>query len=840
MYKKLSTLAIFTLFLIVLAACAPLTPVPGAIAPTAESTTPEPQPTQAPAAASLAHISGSFTVTNDIIFTYYVEHAVSLIDMHGFVTRDPEWEIPVESQVMGYLATDSEALTGEYIISLPLLPRGQFNDVDNNATTESGVQIFAVAYNPNLYGDPFSAGDDRSLGWPGYLASVKADSENDYEIIGGKLIVWSPDANQQFPAGFGADGLLFTADDPVAPIGAGYTIVDLDTSPFTFDQSDNAVLDLHEPTEAAVKDFSSMSYTEALDALFEFARINYAFNGIQGKQPNWDALYADLKPRAEQAQKDNNPEAFYFIIKDFTLGFEDGHVGLGGGQQFMSADFTRNTDGGYGFAIRELDDGRVLAFYLVNDAPAARAGMQVGAEITEFNGKPIAKAIAEVNPRWVLPVSSDFQLRYQQQRYLLRAPLGTTATVTFTNPGGAPQTVELTAIAERQSFARTSVYYNVEFDYLLPVDSQIISRAGVDIGYIRINANYDDLNLLIRLFERALQQFEQREITGIIIDMRYNSGGAPLGLAGFLTEQEIPTGQDEYFSEATGKFEPEGLPGKIIANENQYRFDKQVLLVNQTCASACEFESYGFSQVPGMIVVGMYPTGGIYAEVSRGQIYLPDDLFLQMPTGRTVMPDGSLFLEGVGVQPTLRVPVDETTIYSDDDVVLEYGILAILQPLGAGITPSAPPKVESDPARIQQLAQSAQEFSDLARETYTEEQLSQMGQTFTYTVELSRSRNIIWGWGWCASSPETLAKNYANISLKFTLNGQEIALDKFGKFEGEFSGLVCQSYYSVLSDWKGGEHNIQTAVTFTAPINDGQTTYPAGTQIYDYTVYVKP
>jgi hypothetical protein len=43
-----------------------------------------------------------------------------------------------------------------------------------------------------------------------------------------------------------------------------------------------------------------------------------------------------------------------------------------------------------------------------------------------------------------------------------------------------------------------------------------------------------------------------------------------------------------------------------------------------------------------MIVVGQYPTGGVEAEVSRGQFQLPNGLSLQVPTGRFVLPDGTL------------------------------------------------------------------------------------------------------------------------------------------------------------------------------------------------------
>ena len=102
------------------------------------------------------------------------------------------------------------------------------------------------------------------------------------------------------------------------------------------------------------------------------------------------------------------------------------------------------------------------------------------------------------------------------------------------------------------------------------------------------------------------------------------------------------------------------------------------MLVGPGCASACELEAYGFSQLPETVVVGQYPTSGTEEEVSRGQFKLPEGLTLQVPTGRFVLPDGSIFLEGKGVQPTERVPVDEKTALSARDPVLQR-ILQLIQ-----------------------------------------------------------------------------------------------------------------------------------------------------------------
>ncbi len=619
----------------------------------------EPQPVE---------IKGSFQYSNDIIITYYVEQAVALNDMYGFVKRDREWELPVASQTLGFLDIDKEARVGTYTLQLPARPQGIQVDVNPDGSEELGVQVFAVAYSPNLTGGPYSEGDDRSLGWPSYLTSARTDTENEDEVIGGKLVIWAPDGQQFFPSDFGPDEKLFTGDDPVMPIPLGYSVIDLDQTPFAILRDETPELTLYEPNDVAIKDFSGQSYTEAFDNMFEIVRKEYAFNGIEGKQPDWDKVYAELAPRVKKAEQEKDSMAYYLALRDFTTAFKDGHVGLSGGEM-ENQFFTEQTAGGYGFAIRELDDGRVIVVYILPSGPADLAGMKKGAEVTEFDGKQIAEAISAVDPLSA-PHSTDFSLRYQQARYLLRATEGTKATVTFVNPNASPQTVELQAVAERQSYAYTSTFRGFDSN-ALPVESIILPPG---IGYIKISSNYDDLNLIIRLFERALQTFTINQLDTIVIDMRQNSGGAPLGLAGFLTDQEIPLGQLEYYSDKTGKFEPEGLPDKVYPNKEQYSFAKLYLMVDQACASACEIESYGFSQVPGMVVVGQYPSAGVEAEVARGQFLLPEGMSLQVPTGRFILPDGSIFLEGKGVQPTERIPIDEDLALADGDPVLQYVI----------------------------------------------------------------------------------------------------------------------------------------------------------------------
>src|SRR5262245_22045252 len=297
-------------------------------APTAALSSQKPSGERPALAQQLTELTGKFTYTNDIITTYYVEHAAALVDMYGFVQRDKEWEAPVDSQILGFMKLDEKSKSGEYRIQLPELPRAQFVDVNHDGKQDAGVQVFSTTYWPNLVAGPYSEGDDPSFGWPNYLASTVIDTENEDEVIGGKLVVWAPDDKQQFPTGFGLDGKLFTADDPVGPVPAGYSVIDLDKQPFAISQNPQQDLKLYEPNDVAIKDFTKLSYSEAFKQMVDKLRKEYAFNGVEGKAPDWDALDREFTPRVAAAESNRDAEAFSAAIHDFTLRFHDGHVGI--------------------------------------------------------------------------------------------------------------------------------------------------------------------------------------------------------------------------------------------------------------------------------------------------------------------------------------------------------------------------------------------------------------------------------------------------------------------------------------------------------------------------------
>ncbi len=631
----------------------------------------EPTVMPIPAAQSpLAILSGALEYTGNRI-NNRGDNAVMLLDLHGFVKRDHDFEPSSTSQVLGPLELNTGSTTGRFTLHLPAVPGGSFSDLDENGRRDRGVQIFNLIWWSNEASGPFADHDDQLRGWGQSYTSTIHDTNSDGEIIGGTLLVWAPDSEQRFPVDLGPDGLLFTADDPLGTIAPGYTIVDLDKHPFVHRRNSEEEVILYERSDYATQDYQSKSYTAAFTALAQRVRDTYAFAGLPDREPDWDTLIPKVTEQVQQAENRHDVQAFYLALREFTYAFQDGHVAVDS-TDLRDNDFNAQYGGGYGFGAHELDDGRFLVTFVQDHGPAQIAEMEVGAEFLRFNQQPVDEALQTVIP-YSAPYSTKAEMRYQQLRYLLRASVGTTATVEFKNPAGEAQTVSLVAIDEHESLDETSIYAGLD-SWALPVEYWYLDDR---IGNILVGTNADDAALTLELFERALDAFESDQVNRIVIDFRQDDGGALLGLAGFFSDKEIPLAQEFQRDTATGVFEARGAPIIVRPKGRTFEFKKIAVLVGFGCASACESEVYALSKLPNVEIVGQYPTSGMFASVITDEYKLPERITLQFSKWRYQTPDGLLFLEGIGVQPTVRVPVDIETVLSDEDVVRQAAVRAL-------------------------------------------------------------------------------------------------------------------------------------------------------------------
>ena len=110
------------------------------------------------------------------------------------------------------------------------MPLGTLNDLDGNASDDLGIQLFSVEFASNTFGDPFMSPEEGG-GWGQAFSSLLV-TVPEGEVIGGQVMVWAPNDAQEFSTGLGDDGIFLTDDDPVGPIDAGWTLVDLNSEPF--------------------------------------------------------------------------------------------------------------------------------------------------------------------------------------------------------------------------------------------------------------------------------------------------------------------------------------------------------------------------------------------------------------------------------------------------------------------------------------------------------------------------------------------------------------------------------------------------------------------------------
>lgn len=685
---KLKALSLLLLLVLLTVACSPaVTAV--AVEPVAQTTpqpeeaTPEPEEASPaseevgvdlPPAEIVNDEGGPVSITGEVPYTNafftlgVAEPVVILEDQAGFVDRNENFLMPVESQTLGQITSDFFTSPFSYSIALPIEPQGSLRDVDNDDIEEPGVQVFAPAYWTNTFGDPYL--EERDLfggGWSTAYASTRtsSDAETRREVVGGKLLIYAPEVGQGFPSGFGEDGLLFTEDDPLVAVPQGYTVVDLDTDPFTFDRAREQVIDLIEPESSALVDYSELSYTEAFEALVDKLSKEYAFTELKGL--DWEQIREDLLPQFEAADEAEDPQLYRRGLRDLALAIPDGHVS---GPQLLD-DFLADTSGGLGIALRELDDGRTVVSFLTPGSAAAEEGIELGAEIVALNSEPIADVVSAVVP-YSAPFSTEHVRRLQQLRYATRFPLDTVVEITYLNPQSDEEvTAELTAVAEPQSFAASSFSAGQD-GFELPVEYRQLE--GSPYAYAAISSFSDNELLTIQLWERLMRTLNEQNVPALIIDMRQNGGGsgflADQMAAYFYNEPHVIGNTGRYDEELDDFFFDPRSEQRFYLPAEELRYNGEVaVLVGPNCNSACEFFAYDMTIDDRAAIVGQYPTGGLGGSIDT--VRMPGGEFFTFTKGRAVDADGNIHIEGTGVVPTVPVPVTEETLFSSGDPVLE-------------------------------------------------------------------------------------------------------------------------------------------------------------------------
>lgn len=319
--------------------------------------------------------------------------------------------------------------------------------------------------------------------------------------------------------------------------------------------------------------------------------------------------------------------------QDLTYGAISGMVdslGDTGHSRFVTADELKNFNSelsgnfvGIGVYI-ESRNGETVVVAPIDGSPAQKAGVEAGDIIVKVNGKNVEG----------LPL--------EQVRAQVQGPEGSQVTVTFRNPvTGVERDIQLT----RQKIVIQSVTWQQ-----LP---------GTTIAHLRIASFSQGAT---QDLVKALNEIKQKNMTGLILDLRNNPGG--------LANEAIGVAS-QFLSDGT-VFKTKDVNGRVqnvpVKRGGVATAIPMVVLVNQGSASASEIvtgalQDAGRAKVVGDITFGTGTVLNVFDLSDGSALILAVEEWLT-PSGRTIWhtglkPDETVKL-GQDVMPS--VPEAERTL----------------------------------------------------------------------------------------------------------------------------------------------------------------------------------
>lgn len=272
---------------------------------------------------------------------------------------------------------------------------------------------------------------------------------------------------------------------------------------------------------------------------------------------------------------------------------------------------------GVGIEVYSDDNGNITIYRVLENSPAAKAGLQEGDILIKVGDKSLVNKNVDEVSKMIKSQKNKFNITYKR--------------------GGQEKTVSI-KIADIS---------------LSSVSSKVINKDNKKIGYIKVTIfalnTYDQ-------FKEELNKLEKQKIDSLIIDLRDNSGGhlsAADDILSLFLDSTHPIyqikskeGQNKYFSKGKKDF---GL--------------KVVLLVNGNSASASEVVTSALSEQLGFPIIGEKTYGkGTVQELqtlsSGGKYKL---------TTKTWLTSKGAIVDKKGINPNVEVKLQEDYYKNSND-----------------------------------------------------------------------------------------------------------------------------------------------------------------------------
>lgn len=394
-----------------------------------------------------------------------------------------------------------------------------------------------------------------------------------------------------------------------------------------------------EPGTAAIAPDDYVGLVNQACTIVEENYVRDNFNGV-----DWTAVCDDYRTRAESVTSE---EELFDLLTALIRELSDDHSRFVPPGQ-MAAEFNLPTDatgrpwpGMQVWPAKEDDELRI--WYVCRSGPAASAGLQRGDVILAVNGTEV-------------PRSEDGELDlslYNEIVYSGADGLGDATSAVFTvlqGPDSTPRDIEI-------QFGGASGCDGWGYD-LISTEPRI--------GYIRVPNFGGDSDENIQTAIELLE--EDAPLDGLILDIRHNPGGNSDADIAIFTEGEF------------------GKVGSIRSDSTQtiYRIrgpvkwseeTPLVVLTDGNSHSAADYFAAAMKVSGRATLVGM-PTAGNTEGISG--FSLGNGSLIRLAISTIQLPDGS-FIEGVGVEPDVVVPLGDWGLREQPDVQLQAGVQTLLE-----------------------------------------------------------------------------------------------------------------------------------------------------------------
>lgn len=614
-----------------------------------------------------------------------------------FVQRQGAFVAPASAQWLTMPRGDSTAVS----IDLSADPAGATFDLSTGQVRSAGrgVKVFVLSVHTNL---PRRT-DRRALdaieqhGMLG-ASSVRLEwprqAQDILEPTGGQLLVWASDNGMRFPSGFGPDGKLFTADDPMVNLSRGYTVVTLDKRGFSFDRSREVALSFHPVLPTPDIDLSRLDYVDAFGAFIRLASERYPYS--EARSIDWTRHQSDALAGVQTAAQGRDTLAFAKVFQDIGQRLRDGqfrvylpdggllYPGTGLADLGLSSQSQRR--GGATVPMPRvwlLDNGRAMVSDVAQGSAAAQAGLRAGAEIRDIAGEPLQRYLERHATRSQRTTDSSRVL----DALALRTDLGDSVSIKVSQAGGE-QTLQLHRGRLGPPAVATAMVDSG------PGAFQLRSVSGKAYGYLALSS-FAEVDAGLEQWERSLASAKRSGLPGLIVDLRGNRGDSQQLAAHFLASffshdhplrargdtQRLFDTVSRVWRSRGGLGLPPQLP--LYTSDEVHYAGKLVLLTGRECGGACQLFSDWLQRAHRAQVVAAEPTdGGAIGHTLR--VSLPDGVVVRMPVVAEIGQNGQSYVEGSGVKPDLRIAVDHEfvgKVMRGEDPVLDAAVLRLDQAL---------------------------------------------------------------------------------------------------------------------------------------------------------------